>query len=196
MNLIFLLKIVWKQTPILELKYNKKIIVPVIEDEILTDPNFFFILCQNQRSTFWPKDLPEKLKIIIYPPKIKEEIEEICFSIFENYKAKKENLKLTKQEVKLYSYFMMELNKNQILMQLSLWDISKLFIIIFYQSLTQKDYYSGLNLKENILFYILSATNDSLCDINDENDNNNKLKIVLNLICKKFNINDDKENML
>ena len=71
-------------TPCLELKYDKNIIIPGIENKIKINPYFFFILCQNTRETFGRKELPEKIKIkikvISYPERVKEEIEQICVS--------------------------------------------------------------------------------------------------------------------
>ena len=73
-------------TPCLELKFGKNIIIPGIEKEIKINPFFFFILCQNTRETFGRKELPEKIKvkikIINYPERVKEEIEQICVSIY------------------------------------------------------------------------------------------------------------------
>ena len=73
-------------TPCLELKFGKNIIIPLIENEIKINPFFFFILCQNTRETFGRKELPEKIKvkikIINYPERVKEEIEQICVSIY------------------------------------------------------------------------------------------------------------------
>ena len=73
-------------TSCLELKFGKNIIIPGIENEIVINPFFFFILCQNTRETFGRKELPEKIKvkikIINYPKRVKEEIEEIYVSIY------------------------------------------------------------------------------------------------------------------
>ena len=48
-------------TPVLELKFSEKIIIPGIENKVSIDPDFFFIICQNTRNTFGRMDLPEKI---------------------------------------------------------------------------------------------------------------------------------------
>ena len=72
--------------PALELNYSNKLIIPGIEGKIKIDPDFFFIICQNTKDTFGRKELPEKIKskikIINYPERIKEEIENICISMY------------------------------------------------------------------------------------------------------------------
>jgi len=82
-------------TPVLELKFREDILIPGIENKISIDPDFFFIICQNTKNTFGRKDLPEKikvkLKVINYPDRVKDEIKNICESIFNNlFKGRKE----------------------------------------------------------------------------------------------------------
>ena len=72
-------------TPVLEQIFNQDLIIPGIEGNISIDPNFFFIICQNDVGPFGRNELPDKLKTklrkVIYPEQTKEEIESICVSI-------------------------------------------------------------------------------------------------------------------
>ena len=142
-------------TPILELKFGEDILIPGIENKISINPDFFFIICQNSKNTFGRKDLPEKvkvkIKIINYPDRIKEEIENICESIYEKLFKGRENQKISKEEARLCGNFMMALNEKEVLTPWSLRDISKLFARINKQSLNPK-HYENLNVPENILF--------------------------------------------
>ena len=172
-------------TPILELKFRNDIIIPGIENKISIDPDFFFIICQNTKNTFGRKDLPEKIKIKIkvinYPDRVKEEIENICESICEKlFRGRKDHV-LTVEDARLCGDFMMLLNENEILTPWSLRDISKLFNRINKQSLNPRNFIN-LGIKENILFYILSSTNDSLIS--------ERLPEVVNLISEVFKINE------
>jgi len=172
-------------TPILELKFGEDILIPGIENKISINPDFFFIICQNSKNTFGRKDLPEKvkvkIKIINYPDRIKEEIENICESIYEKLFKGRENQKISKEEARLCGNFMMALNEKEVLTPWSLRDISKLFARINKQSqsLNQK-HYENLNVPENILFYILSSTNDSLLS--------ERLPAVVELISNTFKL--------
>jgi len=108
-------------TPILELKFGEKIIIPGIENRISIDPDFFFIICQNTRNTFGRKDLPEKIKVKIkvinYPNRVKEEIKNICESIYlKLFKGRERaNKKMNKEQARLCGDFMMALNEKEIL---------------------------------------------------------------------------------
>jgi len=181
-------------TPILELKFGEKIIIPGIENKISIDPDFFFIICQNTRNTFGRKDLPEKIKVKIkvinYPNRVKEEIKNICESIYlKLFKGRERaNKKMNKEQARLCGDFMMALNEKEILTPWSLRDISKLFERINKQSLSNPQNYKNLNVIENILFYILSSTNESLI--------NERLKIVVDLITKIFRLNPTEKKIL
>ena len=170
-------------TPILELKFGEDILIPGIENKISINPDFFFIICQNTKNTFGRKDLPEKvkvkIKIINYPDRIKEEIENICESIYEKLFKNRENQKISQNEARLCGDFMMALNEKEVLTPWSLRDISKLFARINKQSLNPK-HYENLNVPENILFYILSSTNDSLLS--------ERLPVVVELISNTFKL--------
>ena len=178
-------------TPILELKFNEAILIPGIENKISIDPDFFFIICQNTKNTFGRKDLPEKIKVKIkvinYPDRIKEEIESICESICENLFKGRAQKKLTVNEARLCGDFMMALNEKEVLTPWSLRDISKLFSRINKQSINPK-HYEGLNVQENILFYILSSTNDSLIS--------ERLPVVVDLISETFKLSPNESNIL
>ena len=151
-------------TPCLELKYNKNIIIPGIENEIKINPNFFFIICQNTRETFGRKELPEKIKvkikIINYPERIKEEIEKICVSIYKK-KFRNDNEIFTKEEARKCGALMMKINEEETLNNWSLRDISKLFTRM-YKQVTYSSNFKNIRIEENILFYILSSTSESL----------------------------------
>ena len=178
-------------TPILELRFNENIIIPGIDDKIMIDPDFFFIICQNPKETFGRKDLPEKIKVKIkvinYPERIKEEIENICENMYDNlFKGRSEKI-LTNDDARRCGNFMMLLNENEILTPWSLRDISKLFARIYKQSLNIKNY-ENLGVKENILFYILSSTEDSLLK--------ERMNSVINLIGKAFNLKSKEKEYL
>ena len=82
---------------------------------------------------------------------------------------------------------MMSLNEKEILTPWSLRDISKLFARIYKQSINPK-YYEGLNVPENILFYILSSTNDSLIS--------ERLPVVVDLIAETFKLSPMEKSIL
>ena len=181
-------------TPSLELKFGENILIPGIENEISINPNFYFIICQNDTSTFGRNELPDKikakLKIIKYPDRIEKEIVNICEKIYakliEDDKEKKIGNILTSDKAKICGKFLMELNKKGILTPWSLRDISKLFARIKKQSKKPPDHYENLGLYEHILFYILSSTN--------EFSRKERGEMVVELIDKTFNI--DKEEKI
>ena len=74
-------------TPVLEQTFNENIIIPGIKGETCIEPNFFFIICQNDVGTFGRNELPDKIKIklrkVVYPEQSKEGIESICSSLNE-----------------------------------------------------------------------------------------------------------------
>ena len=178
-------------TPILELKFRQDILIPGIEKKISIDPDFFFIICQNTKEIFGRKDLPEKIKIKIkvinYPDRIEKEIENICESISENLFEGREQKKITSKDARLCGNFLMSLNKNEVLIPWSLRDISKLFARIYKQSINPNNY-EGLGLHENILFYILSSTNDSLIS--------ERLPVVVDLISNIFKLSANEKKDL
>lgn len=188
-------------SPVLEMKFGKNVLIPGIEDKISIDPDFFFIICQNDKGTFGRNDLPEKIKvkvkIIDYPKRVREEIENICEEmhnkLIKETKGKGEaiNKLLSKENAKKCGDLMMNLNAIDILTPWSLRDISKLFSRIKKQA-ENSDNYKNLGMEENILFYILSSTPHDLID-------ENRLDTIVNLIQKSFGksvISDEKKEKL
>ena len=183
--------------PVLELKFGQDILIPGIEGSISIDHDFFFIICQNDKSTFGRKDLPEKIKVKIkvinYPKRIENEIEDICVSMYsklaenESHKDKIKDI-FDNDGAKLCGDFMMKLNEKEILTPWSLRDISKLFARIKKQSKNPKNY-DNLGLKEQILFYILSSTSDFLIK--------ERVKTVVDLMHETFNLTiNEKHDLL
>ena len=179
-------------SPILELKFAQDIIVPGIEGNVSINPDFFFIICQNDKSSFGRKDLPDKIKVKIkvieYPKRVTEEIKNICLQMYNKLKKDSNERKigeiLSKEEAELCGDFMMKLNdenENKVLTPWSLRDISKLFSRIKKQANKPEGHFKNFGLYENILFYILSSTHDSLAD-------ENRVKVVVELIVKTFRI--------
>ena len=175
-------------TPCLELKFSKKIIIPGIENEIEINPNFFFVICQNTRETFGRKELPEKIrvkiKIIKYPDRIQDEIEKICVSIY-NKKFQNGSEIFTREEAKRCGTLMMRINEEETLNNWSLRDISQLFTRIYKQSIYSSNF-KNIGIEQNILFYILSSTNESLVE--------ERLKLVCKLLAdifRKKELNED-----
>ena len=82
---------------------------------------------------------------------------------------------------------MMSLNEKEVLTPWSLRDISKLFQRIYKQSINPKNF-EGLKVQENILFYILSSTNDSLIS--------ERLPVVVDLISETFKLSPSENSIL
>ena len=147
-------------TPVLEQIFNQDLIIPGIEGNISIDPNFFFIICQNDVGTFGRNELPDKLKTklrkVIYPEQTKEEIESICVSINNSFYETNQN-KLEDIEAKYCGDFMIKINQNNLTSQpWSLRDISKIFLRIKNQKIFSENY-KGIGTEINLLFYALSS---------------------------------------
>ena len=174
--------------PSLELNYSKKLIIPGIEGKIKIDPDFFFIICQNTKDTFGRKELPEKIKFkiktIYYPERIKEEIENICVSMFNDFHFEKI---MSENDAILCGDLLMKINENPILTPWSLRDISKLFERMLKQE-KNLDKYINIGLKENILFYIISSINESLIK--------EQLPIIIDIMKEIFCLNEEETNEL
>jgi hypothetical protein len=101
-------------TPVLEQTFNQVLIIPGIEGMASIDPNFFFIICQNDVENFGRNELPDKIKIklrkIIYPEQTKEEIESICISINNSLYNEGQKNKLEDIEAKFCGDFMILVN--------------------------------------------------------------------------------------
>ena len=139
------------------------------------------IICQNTKDTFGRKELPEiiktKIKIVYYPERIKEEIESICISMYNDIHFEKI---MNENQAKLCGDIMMKINENPFLTPWSLRDISKLFE----RMLTKEkniEKYINIGLKENILFYIISSINESLINV----------LIIIDIIKEIFHLDDE-----
>ena len=148
-------------TPVLEQTFNQDLIIPGIEGSTSIDPNFFFIICQNDVGTFGRNELPDKIKIkvrkIIYPEQTKEEIESICSSINSSLYEEGEKNRLDDIEAKYCGDFMIEVNQNNLTPQpWSLRDISKIFLRLKNQKINHVDF-KDIGTAVNLLFYSLSS---------------------------------------
>ena len=158
-------------SPVLELFFNQDLIIPVIEGNTLINPNFFFIICQNDVGTFGRNELPDKLKIklrkIVYPEQSKEEIESICSSLNNSLYSKYDKKRLNDKEAKFCGDFMIKMNKDNLSPQpWSLRDINKILSRIKNQK-TQYENFKNINTAINLLFYALSSTSKD--QINEDN---------------------------
>ena len=149
-------------TPILEQIFNQDLIIPGIDGTAFIDPNFFFIICQNDVGAFGRNELPEKIKIklrkVVYPKQTKEEIESICISLNNSLYEKDQNNKLEDIEAKLCGDFMMKVNQNNLTSQpWSFRDISKILLRIKNQKIYPENYIN-IGTATNLLFYALSST--------------------------------------
>ena len=154
--------------PVLEQIFNQELIIPGIEKMRLIDPNFFFIICQNDVGTFGRNELPDKIKVklrkIIYPEQSKEEIESICSSINSSLYEKGEKNKLDDIEARYCGDFMLEVNQNNLTPQIwSLRDINKIFLRLKYQN-AYKDNFIEVGTPVNLLFYALSSITSEQID--------------------------------
>ena len=177
--------------PVLEPNYNMRIRIPGIENPIIMNDNFFFIICQNDSNTLGrnliPIDLDYKLRTIYYPPAELEDIKEICKNI-NNDISEAQNLedKLSDDDAKKCGEYMMELNKlnQRILSPWSLRDIHKLFSRN--TNIRKKNHkFINIGLVENILFYTMSSVTKD----NEERIIND----IIDLIYKIFNNSDNNE---
>jgi len=169
-------------TPVLEQIFNQDLIIPGIDGTVFIDPNFFFIICQNDVGTFGRNELPDKIKIklrkVVYPEITKEDIESICVSLNNSFYEKDQKNKLEDIEAKYCADFMMKINQNNLISQpWSLRDINKIFL----RMKNQKKYcenYIKIGTAINLLFYALSSTSKD--QLNEEDIDNliNALKEI------------------
>ena len=154
-------------TPVLEQTFNQDLIIPGIDGVTSIDPNFFFIICQNDVGTFGRNELPDKIKIklrkIVYPEQTKEEIESICSDINSSLYEKGEKNKLDDIEARYCGDFMIDVNKNNLTPQpWSLRDINKIFLRLKNQKIKDEDF-KEVGTAINLLLYALSSiTRDQL----------------------------------
>ncbi len=149
-------------SPVLEQCFNQDLIIPGIEGNTLINPNFFFIICQNDVGTSGRNELPDKIKIklrkIVYPEQSKVEIESICSSLNKSLYSNEDKNRLEDIEAKFCGDFMIKINKDNLSSQAwSLRDISKIFARIKNQK-TQSESFINVTTAINLLFYALSST--------------------------------------
>ena len=149
-------------TPVLEQTFNQDLIIPGIEGITSIDPNFFFIICQNDVGTSGRNELPEKIKTklrkIIYPEQSKEEIELICSDINNSLYDEGQKNKLEEIEARYCGDFMIMVNKENLTPQpWSLRDISKILMRMKNQKQYNKNF-KDVGTAINLLYYSLSST--------------------------------------
>ena len=153
-------------TPVLEQTFNQDLIIPGIEKKVSIDPDFFFIICQNDVGTFGRNELPDKIKIKLrtfqYPKQTKEEIEEICSKKNKSLYEENEKEKLEDIEARYCGHFMIEVQKITS-QSWSLRDISKIFLRLRNQ-IRLKDEFQNIGTPVNLLFYALSSISESSDD--------------------------------
>ena len=181
-------------TPVLEQTFNQDLIIPGIEGNTSIDPNFFFIICQNDVGTFGRNELPDKIKIklrkVVYPEQSKEEIESICSSLNESLYSEGQKNRLDDVEARYCGDFMIKVKDYNLTSQSwSLRDISKIFARMKNQ-MTFPENFKKVGTAVNLLFYALSSTQkDQLYE-----DTVDKLLLALQEIFKeRVNYEDLKE---
>ena len=106
---------------VLEQIFNQDLIIPEIEGYTYIDPNFFFIICQNDAGTFGRNELPDKIKTklrkISYPEQSKEEIESICPSLNDSLYSEGQRNRLDDIEARYCGYFMINVNHDNLTSQ-------------------------------------------------------------------------------
>jgi MoxR-like ATPase len=170
-------------TPVLEQCFNQNLVIPGIEEETQIDPNFFFIICQNDVGTFGRNELPEKMKNklrkIEYPEQKVEEIQSICVRINNSLYSEEHKNRMSDSDARCAGKFMNEVNKANILrQQWSLRDISKIFNRIKTKKI-EDNAYKNINTEIELLFYALSP-------ISEDEDNKEILNKIIKLIKKVF----------
>ena len=180
-------------TPVLEQFFDEKCIIPGIEGETCINRNFFFIICQNDMCTFGRNDLPEKIKskvrILEYPPQTGEELQDICFSIFNSLDTsnKRNRNKDNYEKAKLCGLFLEKINKKSIVTKWSLRDIYKLFKRIFKQN-SNTSLYHGISFEHQILFYVMSSV--------EEGSKEKVLPELVDVIGEVFKLGEKKNELI
>ena len=151
-------------TPVLEQCFNQNLVIPGIEEETQIDPNFFFIICQNDVGTFGRNELPEKMKNklrkIEYPEQKVEEIQSICIQINNSLYSEEYKNRMSDSDARCAGKFMSEVNEANILrQQWSLRDISKIFNRIKTKKI-EDNAYKNINTEIELLFYALSPISE------------------------------------
>ena len=148
-------------TPVLERTFNQDLIIPGIEGITSIDPNFFFIICQNDAWTFGRHVLPEKIKTklrkLIYPEQTKEEIESICSDINNSLYDEGQKNKLEDIETRYCGDYMIMLNMQGLTPNFwSFRDISKILMRMKNQKQNNENF-KGIGTAVNLLYYSLSS---------------------------------------
>ena len=84
-----------------------------IEKPILTHPNFFFFVCQNEvgRNTL-PPNIIRRFKEIFYPPQKIEDIAQIFIEINNSLYQPGEGKIIKEEQVRKLGEYMIKLNSN------------------------------------------------------------------------------------
>jgi hypothetical protein len=153
--------------------------------------NFFFIICQNEMSTFGRNDLPEKIKskvrILIYPPQTGEELQDICHSIYKSLDINQNKNTDAYKKAKLCGMFLDKINKKSIVTKWSLRDIYKLFNRILKQYKTP-GHYHGIDFEHQILFYVMSSI--------EEGSKEKVLPELVDVIGEVFKLGEKKNELI
>ena len=131
--------------PALEINYSGKIYFPGIENPIKINPNFFFVVCQNEFGTKGrnklPKNISRKLKTIFYPSLCQYDIEGIINEIKNkldleyHYKKQYASFRIDTEE---FVEFIFTLNKKK-LYKNNPWSFKDIKIIFQRQFLQSSD---------------------------------------------------------
>ena len=178
--------------PILEEHFNCNIYIPGLSERMKINKNFFFVCCQNFSTVLGRKQLPNllkrRIKFINYPDNSSNSFQNICVNInkkiCEDYNK---NNVINDEDAKKFGIFIQKFNEinTNILYNLNLRDIKKIFKRIYYQEDNKKDY-QGFNHYFNIFFYILGQTKSK--------DKNNLTKKLIPLLAEIFNDSNDLVN--
>ena len=167
--------------------------IPGIEKSILINPEFFFIVCQNEIGTLGrnaiPSSIASRFRYFDYPKQSTEETSAICLKIAENCYIKKSKRTITDDDPKKLGIYMVKLNelKQRIISPWSLRDINKILHRKRYQDYNASEF-QNITLCKNILFYTLSSKNtDDVKQIFD---------VILNLLSETFNLSEEATNDL
>ena len=142
--------------------FNKKLIIPGIEEPCIFNNNYFFIICQNDSNILGrnqiPPEIESNLRIINYPQPELNEIKLICIIINKDLnKEKNFDNCLSDKEAEECGEFMIELNKKpqRILPKWSLRDINKLFLRLI-NIRKNVNIYEDIETSICLLFYTMS----------------------------------------
>ena len=190
--------------PFLDTNLNKNILLPGLDKPIDIDPNFFFIVCQNDLDNLGRNSVPEKLqrklRNISYPEQTNEEIKDICKQKrnkdFGN--NKESDLLFSEAHAESLGEFMKEYNKiidkyKLPLLKWSFRDIDKIIKRIS-KHLRESQNYKNFHYYHTIYFYLLSPIP---MDYFDKKYNNNSFKdIIHSLFIKVFHLQAKSDELI